>query len=83
MQRLTAIWRRLAGLCLLLLLLPTTAAAGGIVYYSNQRASREQIIESIRNSPTADPWLRQRADLVYKLVSRGESGGRLHVYNGS
>ena len=83
MQRLTAIWRRLAGLCLLLLLLPTTAAAGGIVYYSNQRASREQIIESIRNSPTADPWLRQRADLVYKLVSRVESGGRLHVYNGS
>ena len=82
MRGLTAIWRRLAGLCLLLLLLPTTAA-GKIVYYSNQRASREQIIESIRNSPTADPWLRQRADTVYRLVSRVESGGRLHVYNGS
>ena len=82
MRGLTAIWRQLAGLCLLLLLLPTTAA-GKIVYYSNQRASREQIIESIRNSPTADPWLRQRADTVYRLVSRVESGGRLHVYNGS
>ncbi|QED93001.1 P-type conjugative transfer protein TrbL [Eikenella exigua] len=82
MQRLTAIWCRLIGLCLLFLL-STTTAMGKVTYFSQQRATHQQIVDAVRNSPYASPWLKQNANAVANLAINVESGGYLHLYNGS
>ncbi|WP_392423480.1 P-type conjugative transfer protein TrbL [Eikenella halliae] len=82
MQRLTAIWWRLIGLCLLFLL-STTTAMGKVTYFSQQRATHQQIVDAVRNSPYASPWLKQNANAVANLAINVESGGYLHLYNGS
>ncbi len=42
-----------------------------------------QIAQAVRDSPHANPWLRENADAVANLAVRVESGGETTAFNGS
>lgn len=42
-----------------------------------------QVADAVRNSPTANAWLKANADAVGALAINVESGGNTQVYNGS
>jgi P-type conjugative transfer protein TrbL len=60
---------------LLFFLLPAIALAITV--------SHQEIVNAIRNSPTANSWLKQNAEAIANLAINVESGGRLDIYNGS
>lgn len=45
--------------------------------------THQQIVNAIKNSPTANSWLKQNANSIANLAINVESGGALDIYNGS